>query len=104
MQRGGSSLGKQSYEYLRNFSITFNVQNKVLTTLPVPVQFNQLTTVTYTQRGRRCIMTNGWTGNLRQRGGIRQAGSAAREQKQMQANDVVDDKSELLCASLNKFN
>lgn len=62
----GSSQGKQSYEYLRNFSITFNVQNKVLATLPVPVQFNQLTTVTYTQRGRRCIMTNGWTGNLRQ--------------------------------------
>lgn len=38
--------GKQSFEYFRNFSITFNVQNKVLTTLPLPVQFNQLTTVT----------------------------------------------------------
>lgn len=73
----GSSQGKQSYEYFRNFSITFNVQNKVLTTLPVPEQFNQLTTVTYTQRGRWRIMTNGWAGNLRQR--WHQAGGAEAE-------------------------
>lgn len=93
--------GKQSFEYFRNFSITFNVQNKVLTTLPLPVQFNQLTTVTlrYATWARAYhgppICVRGFRGRRQKE---------ERERERELANDIVVNESELLCTSLNKFN
>lgn len=86
--------GKQSFEYFRNFSITFNVQNKVLTTLPLPVQFNQLTTVTLAYHGPP-ICVRGFRGRRQKE---------ERERERELANDIVVNESELLCTSLNKFN